>query len=55
MITDMLFRQIQDLKRNLTALELSIGEINNAIFMLEERMYDLDDCKTALHGFDDEY
>jgi len=55
MITDLLFRQIQELKRNLTSLEISIVEINNAIFLLEERMYEIEDSKAALHGFNDEY
>ena len=45
MMADLLFRQIQELKRTLGALELSISEINNAIFMLEERMYEIQEAE----------
>lgn len=51
MKTDLLFRQIMDLKRSLNTLEVSIAEINNAIFLLEERMFDLDDNKN-IHDCD---
>ena len=55
MITDLIFRQIQELRKNITSLEISISEINNAIFLLEEHMYDIDDRKAALHEFEDAY
>jgi hypothetical protein len=43
MNTDLLFRQIRELKRTLGGLEIAMSEINNAIFMIEERMYDLEE------------
>lgn len=48
MNTDLLFRQIQELKRTLAAHELSISEIHNSIYVLEEALFDLEDSKAAL-------
>lgn len=48
MNTDLLFRQIQELKRTLAAHELSISEIHNRIYVLEEALFDLEDSKAAL-------
>jgi len=55
MNTDCIFRHIQELKRTLSAHEISIAELQNVIFVLEEHMYDIDDRKAALHEFEDAY
>ena len=49
MNTDLLFRQIQDLKRTISTHEVSIAEIHNSIFLLEEALFDIEERKAALH------
>jgi hypothetical protein len=43
MTPGMLYNQVQDLKRIQNALEAALTETNNAIYMAEERMYDLEE------------
>jgi hypothetical protein len=55
MNTDVLFSQIQELKRLLVLHEKSIDEMHNLIFLLEEKMFNFDDCKSALQGHENVY
>ncbi len=43
MTPDMLYRHIQGLKRVLNELEVSIIEINEEIYKLENAMYDMEE------------
>lgn len=43
MNTNLVYSQIRDFRRHLNALENSIAELNNAIFLMEEKMFDYED------------